>query len=93
MIEFGIKLKEFGGYQDHLLLGSVDFSTNHDTSQLKELLNKSIKDYFTPTAEAGELSSIISKFKMTGKVEKVEISKLKDKNKMNWETFQIFKII
>lgn len=74
VVEFGIKLKEYGGHQDVLLLGFVNLYSKAESIGFKELVQNCLSDYHENELRRDASHSII---KMTGTVSFVDRPKLK----------------
>lgn len=70
IVKFGIKLKEFRGYQDYIVFGLVDIPTRQDATTLKQCMKQCLHDYLNSELRQKDNVPVVQ---MTGKVESVEL--------------------
>lgn len=74
IVKFGMKLVEFGGYQDQIIFGLVDITTKHEAVILKQCMKQCLEDYLKSELRQEENHPVT---KMTGKIESIEFPILK----------------
>lgn len=91
IVEFGLKLKLYAGYQDFVVFGFVDLRTFAGSEEFKEIMRECLQDYLNSEAR----QNVTDKSKMNGIVEKVQLP-LKEDEELKFKVsgdvynFQLF---